>query len=53
MPHGGVELVRGKLAPVFFKRSLILAERFSPKEAVIAGFLDKVVSEAEFVPRVQ
>jgi enoyl-CoA hydratase len=53
MSHGGVELVRGKLAPVFFKRSLILAERFSPKEAVIAGFLDKVVSEAEFVPRVQ
>jgi enoyl-CoA hydratase len=53
MPHGGVELARGRLAPVFFNRSVILAEMFSPKEAVIAGFLDKVVSEAEFVPRVQ
>ncbi|GAC40266.1 enoyl-CoA hydratase [Paraglaciecola psychrophila 170] len=53
MPHGGVELARGRLAPVFFNRSVILAEMFSPKEAVIAGFLDKVVSEVEFVPRVQ
>lgn len=38
MPHGGVELARGRLAPVFFNRSVILAEMFSPKEAVIAGF---------------
>jgi enoyl-CoA hydratase len=53
MPYGGVELAIGRLAPVFFNRSVILAEMFSPKEAVIAGFLDKVVSEAEFVPRVQ
>jgi enoyl-CoA hydratase len=53
MHHGGVELARGRLAPVFFNRSVILAEMVSPKEAVTAGFLDKVVSEAEFVPTVQ
>jgi enoyl-CoA hydratase len=53
MHHGGVELARGRLAPVFFNRSVILAEMVSPKEAVTAGFLDKVVSEAEFAPTVQ
>jgi enoyl-CoA hydratase len=53
MHHGGVELARGRLAPVFFNRSVILAEMVSPQEAVTAGFLDKVVSEAEFAPTVQ
>lgn len=53
MHHGGVELARGRLAPVFFNRSVILAEMVSPKEAVTAGFLDKVVNEAEFVATVQ
>jgi enoyl-CoA hydratase len=53
MHHGGVELARGRLAPVFFNRSVILAEMVSPQEAVTAGFLDKVVSEAEFAPMVQ
>jgi enoyl-CoA hydratase len=53
MHHGGVELARGRLAPVFFNRSVILAEMVSPQEAVTAGFLDKVVSEVEFAPTVQ
>ena len=53
MHLGGVELACGRLAPVFFNRSVILAEMVSPKEAVTSGFLDKVVSEAEFAPRVQ
>lgn len=52
MHHAGVELARGRLAPVFFNRSVILAEMVSPKEAVTAGFLDKVVSEEEFYPTV-
>lgn len=30
MHHGGVELARGRLAPVFFNRSVILAEMVSP-----------------------
>lgn len=53
MHHAGVELARGRLAPVFFNRSVILAEMVSPQEAVTAGFLDKVVSEAELVPTVK
>jgi enoyl-CoA hydratase len=48
MHFGGVELARGRLAPVFFNRSVILSEMVSPQEAVTAGFLDKVVCEAEF-----
>jgi enoyl-CoA hydratase len=50
MHHAGVELARGRLSPVFFNRAVILAEMMSPQEAVTAGFLDKVVSEQEFVP---
>ncbi|MFT6330577.1 MAG: enoyl-CoA hydratase [Bermanella sp.] len=53
MHLGGVELARGRLAPVFFNRSVILAEMVSPKEAVTSGFLDKVVNEPEFAPRVR
>jgi enoyl-CoA hydratase len=40
MHLGGVELERGRLAPVFFNRSVILAEMVSPKEVVTSGFLD-------------
>lgn len=48
MHDAGVELARGRLAPVFFNRSVILAEMVSPQDAVAMGFLDKVVSENEF-----
>lgn len=48
MHDAGVELARGRLAPVFFNRSVILAEMVSPKDAVTMGFLDKVVSAQEF-----
>jgi enoyl-CoA hydratase len=52
MHDAGVEIARGRLAPVFFNRSVILAEMVSPQDAITMGFLDKVVSEAEFVPTV-
>ncbi|MCF2948612.1 crotonase/enoyl-CoA hydratase family protein [Paraglaciecola aquimarina] len=52
MHHAGVELARGRLAPVFFNRSVILAEMFTPQDAENAGFLDKLVSEQEFWPTV-
>ncbi|MEP7705484.1 crotonase/enoyl-CoA hydratase family protein [Paraglaciecola sp. 25GB23A] len=50
MHYAGVEIARGRLSPVFFNRAVILAEMMSPQEAVTAGFLDKVVSEQEFLP---
>lgn len=53
MHDAGVEIARGRLAPVFFNRSVILAEMVAPRDAVSAGFLDKVVSEAEFAPTVE
>ena len=48
MHDAGVEIARGRLAPVFFNRSVILAEMVAPQEAVTAGFLDKVVSQEHF-----
>ena len=47
MHHAGIELARGRLAPVYFNRAVMLAEMMSPQEAVTAGFLDKVVSPEE------
>ncbi|MFT4993375.1 MAG: enoyl-CoA hydratase [Paraglaciecola sp.] len=52
MHYAGVELARGRLAPVFFNRSVLLAEMVSPDDAVTAGFLDKVVDESVFTQTV-
>lgn len=52
MHDAGVELARGRLAPVFFNRSVILAEMVSPQDAITMGFLDKVVDESQFLPTV-
>ena len=48
MHHAGLEIAKGRLAPVFFNRSVILAEMVAPKDAVTAGFLDKVVEPEVF-----
>jgi enoyl-CoA hydratase len=52
MHHAGVELARGRLAPVFFNRSVLLAEMVSPDDAVTAGFLDVAVPESAFLQTV-
>ena len=43
MPHAAVEICRQRLTPAAFNRAVILAETFSPDDAVVAGFLDQVV----------
>ncbi|MGH2784725.1 MAG: crotonase/enoyl-CoA hydratase family protein [Actinomycetota bacterium] len=43
MPHAAVEICRQRLTPASFNRAVILAETFTPEEAVVAGFLDTVV----------
>ncbi|HAB03050.1 MAG TPA: crotonase/enoyl-CoA hydratase family protein [Pseudomonas sp.] len=43
MHHAGIELARDRLRRSAFQRSVINAEMFEPKEALKAGFLDKVV----------
>src|SRR2546427_9993043 len=43
MPRAAVEICRQRLTPAHFNRAVVLAEVFSPDDAVAAGFLDLVV----------
>lgn len=47
MPRAAVEILRQRLTPAHFNRATLLAEPFSPDNAVQAGFLDRVVSAAD------
>lgn len=47
MHHVGIELCRGRLAPVYFNRAMINAEMFDPQAAISAGFLDAVVADED------
>ncbi|WP_416769937.1 crotonase/enoyl-CoA hydratase family protein [Pseudomonas sp. RHF3.3-3] len=47
MHHAGIELARDRLRRSAFHRSVINGEMFSPKDAVDAGFLDKLVAPEE------
>lgn len=47
MPHAAVEICRQRLTPAGFNRAVVIADVFSPEEAVTAGFLDRVVPAAE------
>jgi enoyl-CoA hydratase len=43
MPLAAVEVCRQRLTPACFTRAVLLAEVFSPEDAVAAGFVDRVV----------
>ena len=47
MPRSAVEICRQRLSPAHFNRAVILAEPYSPDDAVGAGFLDRVVQASE------
>jgi enoyl-CoA hydratase len=47
MPRAAVEICRQRLSPAPFNRAVILAEAFSPDDAVPAGFFDRVASASE------
>jgi len=47
MPRAAVEICRQRLAPAHFNRAVILAETFSPADAVAAGFLDRAVEPSQ------
>ena len=47
MPLTAIEICRQRLAPAHFVRAVLLAEVYSPDDAVAAGFLDRVVEESE------
>jgi enoyl-CoA hydratase len=47
LPHAAVEVLRQRLTPAAFNRAALLAEPFTPDDAVAAGFLDQVVAPDE------
>ncbi|TFH29870.1 MAG: crotonase/enoyl-CoA hydratase family protein [Myxococcales bacterium] len=49
LPYFAVELARHRLTPAYFDRSAILAQMYSPRDAIAPGFLDYVVSSDELM----
>src|SRR5579863_1362366 len=47
MPHAAIAICRQRLTPAQFNRAVVLADVFSPEEAVGAGFLDDVVAPSQ------
>jgi enoyl-CoA hydratase len=47
LPPPAIEICRQRLAPAHFNRAVLLAEVYSPGDAVAAGFLDRVVPAAD------
>ena len=47
MPRAAVEICRQRLSPAHFNRAVVLAEPYSPDDAVVAGFLDRAVPASE------
>ncbi|MCD8415834.1 crotonase/enoyl-CoA hydratase family protein [Tenacibaculum dicentrarchi] len=50
MHNAGVQITKGRLTPNYVNRSVNNAEMYSPKDAVTAGFLDKIVPEIQVLP---
>ncbi|MCG8883463.1 crotonase/enoyl-CoA hydratase family protein [Tenacibaculum finnmarkense] len=50
MHNAGVQIAKARLTPNYVNRSVNNAEMYSPKDAVIAGFLDKIVPENQVLP---
>jgi enoyl-CoA hydratase len=48
LPKFGIELARERLSPLHLGRSVANAELYSPTAAMHAGYIDRVVSEADF-----
>jgi enoyl-CoA hydratase len=47
MPKSVSEICRNRLTPSYFSRAMITSEIFTPGEAATAGFVDRVVPEAD------
>jgi len=47
LPQAAIEILRQRVAPAHFNQAAILAETYTPANAVEAGFLDKVVEPLE------
>ena len=49
MPRSALEICRQRLAPAHFNRAMLSSETYTPAAAIAAGFLDRVVPEAELL----
>jgi len=49
LPYFAVEIARHRLTTPYFNRAAILAEMYSPKEAIAPGFLDRVASSDQLL----
>ena len=49
MPRSALEICRQRLAPAHFNRAMLTSETYTPAAAIAAGFLDRVVPEAELL----
>ena len=49
MPRPAIAIMRNRLTPAAFTRTAVLAQTFSPQEAIAAGVLDRVVNEDELL----
>jgi enoyl-CoA hydratase len=47
MPRAAVEICRQRLTPAHFNRAVVLAETFTPADAVAAGFLDRTAEACD------
>jgi enoyl-CoA hydratase len=49
-PGFAIELARSRVHPAWLSRTVTLGEMFEPDEAVVAGFLDRVIPANEVEP---
>lgn len=50
MHNAGIEIAKGRLTPTYLNRSVNNGEIYNPKDAVTAGFLDKIVPPEHLLP---
>lgn len=53
IPESAIEICRNQLTPTCFNRSMLTSEFFQPKDALQAGFLDKLVEKDELLETAQ
>jgi enoyl-CoA hydratase len=49
IPHYGIEIARARLTPSWFNHATLTGAMYAPHEAAAAGFVDRVVDEAQVI----
>ena len=53
VPESAIEICRDQITPACFNRSMLTSEFFAPKDALQAGFLDKLVEKEDLLQSAQ